>query len=661
MKNPARISNAEGELLDSWKEIAGYLGKSVRTVIRWEKSEGLPVHRHQHEKRSSVFAYRGEIDEWWDGRRATLEPASSPVVSYWRPLRYRWLALAAILALAGGAMYWSAKREEALSTHLELEILTSYPGAQVLPALSPDGSQFAFTWNGSASNNSDIYVQTTGSSEPRRLTDHPSMDFGPAWSPDGNWIAFLRRTVTFETSVLLIPSSGGTERKLADLSLNQWLDARQLSWSPDGKWLAVSDSAGGKQGLFLVSVASGEKRRLTTSENSRGHMDPDFSPDGRHLAFRCENLEYRSEICVLELDEDLRPKGKIEPVTRRGVRSTSPVWTSDGRSLIFSSGPFLADSGIYRLKVFPASGRSRPPEQIVTPTSEQYALGGCLRGDTLIYTRRQDDDNLWEVKREGGSWKPAKLLSGFASNRSERNPDLSPDGKTLAFASNRRGTMEVWAGSPDDPHLRQLTSFGTEGVSDVRWSPDGRRLAVITGSGAGLLYVVSGTGVERRRLTEDAKQPCWSPDGKWIYFQRGLTGHPGLFKIKAEGGPEVQVSDHEASYPSFSRGFAKDGEFLYYIREGGVWRTSFRRPALEHLVIPGAFWTLAAGPDGVFTIDARYWDHTLEFHPAAGGPATRLLTMKYPWSGFTVSADGNRVIFPRIDRQQSNIMMIRGL
>lgn len=62
--------------LESWKEIAAYLDRDVRTVQRWEKAEGLPVHRHLHDKQGSVFALRAEVDLWLDGRR--LPPGPGP-------------------------------------------------------------------------------------------------------------------------------------------------------------------------------------------------------------------------------------------------------------------------------------------------------------------------------------------------------------------------------------------------------------------------------------------------------------------------------------------------------------------------------------------------------------------------------------------------------
>src|SRR5215813_6769369 len=71
--------------LDSWKEIAAYLRRSVRSAKRWEKEEGLPVRRHLHGKRDSVYAYKPELDAWWANRGTRLsdengveETASSP-------------------------------------------------------------------------------------------------------------------------------------------------------------------------------------------------------------------------------------------------------------------------------------------------------------------------------------------------------------------------------------------------------------------------------------------------------------------------------------------------------------------------------------------------------------------------------------------------------
>jgi len=63
--------------LDSWKQIAAYLGRGVRTVQRWEREEGLPVHRLAHEKRGSIYARRGELAAWWESRRRTLAPPST--------------------------------------------------------------------------------------------------------------------------------------------------------------------------------------------------------------------------------------------------------------------------------------------------------------------------------------------------------------------------------------------------------------------------------------------------------------------------------------------------------------------------------------------------------------------------------------------------------
>src|SRR5215472_13622993 len=76
--------------LDSWKEIAAYLGRSERTVRRWEEREALPVHRLVHEKRGSIYAYRSELDSWRASRKQLLEAdAPEPDAPDPRPPRFR--------------------------------------------------------------------------------------------------------------------------------------------------------------------------------------------------------------------------------------------------------------------------------------------------------------------------------------------------------------------------------------------------------------------------------------------------------------------------------------------------------------------------------------------------------------------------------------------
>jgi len=71
----AAPSGVSADRLDSWKEIAAYLGREVRTVQGWEKTEGLPIHRHQHARLGSVYAFKSELDQWREARRPTQEPA----------------------------------------------------------------------------------------------------------------------------------------------------------------------------------------------------------------------------------------------------------------------------------------------------------------------------------------------------------------------------------------------------------------------------------------------------------------------------------------------------------------------------------------------------------------------------------------------------------
>jgi hypothetical protein len=95
-----------GDRLDSWKEIAAYLKRSVRTVHRWEKDEGLPVHRHHHRMLGSVFAYKSELDEWFNVRSPqpeSREETAQPVSTVRRRRAITLIGTAAVFCIAVGS------------------------------------------------------------------------------------------------------------------------------------------------------------------------------------------------------------------------------------------------------------------------------------------------------------------------------------------------------------------------------------------------------------------------------------------------------------------------------------------------------------------------------------------------------------------------------
>src|SRR5205823_4152479 len=166
--------------------------------------------------------------------------------------------------------------------------LTSYPGSERSPSFSPDGNQVAFGWNGENQDNFDIYVRLVDGGTPLRLTTDAAADVSPAWSPDGRHIAFLRRS-HIGAAIMLISPLGGPERKLTDLSWADW--NHDLAWTPDSQFLAFTDRSSNREpfSIVLISLASAEKRRLTSPpQGSLGDHSFAFSPDGRTLAFARE-------------------------------------------------------------------------------------------------------------------------------------------------------------------------------------------------------------------------------------------------------------------------------------------------------------------------------------------------------------------------------------
>src|SRR5215467_8676575 len=146
------LADSSDRRLGSWKEIATYLGRGVRSVQRWEREEGLPVHRLSHLKRGSVYAYKNELDEWWASRAGSLatldreevETARKPEPDLPSPTaRLAKSAIFAGIALVGVVLYLAIHRAPKVGS--EMRQLTR--NGSVRPpgiSLSHDGKIVAF-------------------------------------------------------------------------------------------------------------------------------------------------------------------------------------------------------------------------------------------------------------------------------------------------------------------------------------------------------------------------------------------------------------------------------------------------------------------------------------------------------------------------------------
>jgi len=245
------------------------------------------------------------------------------------------------------------------------------------------------------------------------------------------------------------------------------------------------------------------------------------------------------------------------------------------------------------------------------------------------------------------------------------NPQFSPDGTNIAFASDRSGdAVEIWLARADGSGLVQMTSLLGRHQGTPRWSPDGRWIAFDSerSDGRWEIYAVDASGGRPRRIVPDASDahaPSWSRDGKWVYFRSDRTGRTEIWRVPFAGGPLERVTA-SGGFVAFE---SADGKILFYIKFGSS--PLFAKPLSggpERQVLP---WiserAFVPVEDGIYYIgrrgDDRKWP--LEFFQFSSN-TSRLLTRieGFPDIGLSVSPDRKTILFSKSVSNGANLMMI---
>jgi len=598
------------------------------------------------------------------GRYLSREPvlAHAPGVWYrWRKVagkRRRALAIAAALPVLA-AIPWFIWRPRLTHPAPQLTALTSYPGYELQPALSPDGRRLAFSWNGEK-DNYDIYVQAAGASNPIRLTSDAGFDQHPSWSPDGRNIAFLRASET-SGEIRIVPAAGGAERHVADIALNEgvWGTRERTpgpAWSPDGRSLAIAsrDGARGPMCIELLSLADGRRRRLTSpGSDTFGDSQPAFSPDGRMLAF----VRSASRPSVADVYVVPAAGGEVKRITFDQKALLGLTWISANELIIASN-----RSGPTMLWKVPVRGKTPELIPIAARAVRDVSYGG--NPPRLVLVEFFTKTNLWRLDLKQPGARPQRLA---ATTRHNHSPKFSPDGKSIVFVSDRSGYDDLWVADAAGAHARQLTSFGPAAVGTPRWSPDGRQVAFDSvKDGHSGIFIVNAEGGAPRAFTQDSWQnmmPSWSRDGRFIYFvsTRG-GGQLRVWKQPVGGGAPVGITRSVGGEAVESA----DGRVVY-VSDGarGIWQVSpdghdeHPVPGLENVhdsryfdvTASGAYFLRDAAPPG----EIVYYNFATHRSIPLVNLEDRFLR---GMPSLSVASDDSWLLYAEVDDSGSDVLML---
>ncbi len=464
----------------------------------------------------------------------------------------------------------------------------------------------------------DIWSVPASGGDAKRLTSHLGLEIFPKISPDGRWIAFSGE-YSGSRQIFVMPSTGGTPRQLTyyndvgALPPRGGFDNYPLDWTPDSRKVlfhANRTPYGERMGkYFLVDLEGGLETPLQIPEAGGGT----FSPTGREIVYTPISREFRTwkrykggrqqDVWIYDLvnntskrltdfeGSDLHPiwhkekiffvsdrelvqnifaynlkNGKVEKVT--AFKDYDVLWPSGEGGLA----AYENDGNIYKLNL--DSGKS---ERIVidirfdNPNTIPYfknvseTIGGfdvSPRGKRAVFEARGD---IFTVPAAEGVTYNLTDSQGVR----ELNPAWSPDGRYIAYGSDKTGEYEIYLVDTAEKNVViPLTTGGTAWKYQPVWSPDSTKLAFSDRNLAVQIVDIKTKAVSivdkarRFELTDYA----WSPDSKWLaYSKDGDNAQAAVWVYSLETGKTHRVTDE--MYNSYGPVFSKCGNYLFFISQ----------------------------------------------------------------------------------------------
>lgn len=446
--------------------------------------------------------------------------------------------------------------------------LSSPAGVEVFPKFSPDGRSIAYT--GNYDGNRDVYVIPVNGGVPQRLTQHGGTDMVIDWTTDGKRVLFASTRESGKSrfrQFYTISATGGSAEKLP------LAYAEFGSYSPDGKKMALTFQSqifsnwkryrGGSNADIHIFNFDTKSSENITSNNDAPHELPMWN--GNYIYFLSDRgAEGRMNLWRYNLTNKL-----FEQLTKftdddTHFPSMGPdeiVFEQGGKIYLFE----LASQKLKTVNVTVINDRSMLKPKLESAEKLVQHVNISPDGNRVLVEGRGD---IFSLPAKDGYVKNLSITSGFA----ERYPAWSPDGKQIAYWSDRSGEYELYiAQQGQESTPKKLTNYGAGFRYNLFWSPDSKKLAFIDKAAKIKIYdIPSDQTINVDQALSFAHgnlegfTPSWSPDSRWLAYDRDLNNkHNAIFIYDFKNKKTVQVTS--GFYYSRNPVFDPEGKYLYLL------------------------------------------------------------------------------------------------
>src|SRR5579859_2944199 len=477
-----------------------------------------------------------------------------------RVLPVAWVIACLAILAAAGAGWWYRGRFQ--SDHKEVTFLrlTDFAGLQDSPAFSPDGKSVTFVSDSSGSRH--IWIRLLAGGPPLQVTHDAGEHREPRWSQDSASIIYYTPPPEGDAQGALweISALGGAPRRL--ISSMSGADV-----SHDGKRLTFF-RLNDKQMELVVSDRNGSNARVVLQAPvSFSYRQPRWSPDDATIAYLHSRENWADDIYVVSSSG-----GSAHQVTHDNTLMSGLAWLADGSRLVYSSarGSTVLYLPTMHLWLVPRAGGD----------SQQLTFGeaGDENPDVdhdgrIVISRKHMQFDIWKFPVEGDPAENVRRAVRITHQTGQvQTPTVSPDDRELAYLSDNGGHGNLWVLELANGETHQITYESEPGVvmGVPIWSPDGKLIAFATNRpsqmGRGIGYwIIHPDGSGLHLALPEGAWATWSGDSKWLYYAESSpvrdTGSFRLMKAPVDGGPAVLVRSDNAHGPAM----APDGSTLYYV------------------------------------------------------------------------------------------------